>query len=451
MSERVLLVDDDPALRSAMAAFLDRTGFEVFTAATAAEGLAVFDRERPDVVLLDLQLPDRSGMDVLEDVRARGGAVILLTGHGDVATAVQAMQRGAFNFLTKPVDMPHLVAAVTRVAETVQLRRTVGALAGRGVGDGLEGVLGVSPAMRAIEGELGALADSDRTTVLLTGESGTGKGRIARAMHAASGRAQAPFVEINCAGLAPALVESEMFGHERGAFTDARETKPGLFEIGNHGTVFLDEIGDLATEVQPKLLTAIETRRFRRVGGTREHAVDVRLLAATNRDLVEAVNTGGFREDLYYRISVAVIHLPPLRERTREDRLAILETVVAELARDLPGRPDTVDPRALERLLEWRWPGNVREMRNAIERAMIRARGDDRLRVEHLPEEIRRGGGGAEGHDPISLRAAERQVVEAALRHHGGNRTRAARELGISRVTLLKKIRDYGLEEGTSE
>jgi len=450
MSERVLLVDDDADLRSAVAAFLDRTGFEVLTAATGAEGIDLFDRERPDVVLLDLQLPDRSGMDVLEDLRARGGAVVLLTGHGDVQTAVQAMQRGALNFLTKPVDLPHLVAAITRVVETVQLRRTVGALARQGVGDGLDGVLGVSAPMRAIEAELKALAESDRTTVLLTGESGTGKGRIARAMHAASGRARAPFVEINCAGLAPALVESELFGHERGAFTDAREMKPGLFEVGHHGTVFLDEIGDLAQDVQPKLLTAIETRRFRRVGGTREHTVDVRLLAATNHDLVEAVNAGRFREDLYYRISVAVIRLPPLRERTRDDRRAILERVFAELARDLASRPDSIDPGALDRLLDWRWPGNVREMRNAIERAMIRARGSSLIRSEHLPEEIRRGGAGGDAHDPVTLRDAERRLVAEALRHHRGNRTHAARELGVSRVTLLKKIRDYGLDEGTT-
>src|SRR5205807_9755456 len=261
-------------------------------------------------------------------LKALGASVILLTGHGDIETAVRAMQLGAENFLTKPVDMTHLVAATARVSEKVRLRRQNMLLrVHEHLEEGLDS-LGVSPGMLELERQVELLAASERTTVLLTGESGTGKGWVARMVHHLSPRSAGPFVEVNCAGLSATFLSSELFGHEKGAFTDAKERKQGLFELADGGTIFLDEIGDLAPELQPKLLNVLETKAFRRLGGTREMKVDVRLVAATNRDLVGDVKAGKFREDLFYRLSVMPLHLPPLRERSREDRLALLTRIL---------------------------------------------------------------------------------------------------------------------------
>jgi DNA-binding NtrC family response regulator len=446
MADSLLLVDDDPDVLNAVGNFLEHSGWTVFREATGEAGIATYQRERPDAVVLDLRLPDLSGLEVLERLREWNAAVVLLTGHADVPTAVQAMQLGAENFLTKPVDMAHLVAAVTRAAEKARLEREVRRLAALDHPNGSAGALGVSPPMRELERQVALLAEADRTTVLITGESGTGKGRVARLLHAGSPRATAPFVEVNSGGLTATFLASELFGHERGAFTDAKDTKRGLFEIADHGTLFLDEIGELGLEIQPKLLGVIETKRFRRLGATREIGVDVRLLAATNRDLVHLVNEGAFREDLYYRVNVTVLHLPPVRERTREDRLALVQQLMGELTGEVPGAPDTIGTEALGRLLAYSWPGNVREMRNALERAMIMARGAATVGLEHLPGEIRRGRGGLHRHQAQTLKESERRQIERALKHHGGNRTHTARELGISRVTLLKKIREYGIE-----
>jgi transcriptional regulator with PAS, ATPase and Fis domain len=294
--------------------------------------------------------------------------------------------------------------------------------------------------------QVALLAQSERTTVLLTGESGTGKGWVARTIHDLSPRAKNPFVEVNCAGLNATVLDSELFGHEKGAFADAKERKQGLFEIADRGTIFLDEIGDLPPELQPKLLKALETRTFRRLGGTREISVDVRLIAATNRQLQADVEAGRFREDLYYRLSVMPLLLPAVRDRSREDRLALLTRIMIDLRRELPEAPGTLTSEALERLLGYAWPGNVREMRNVLERAMILGRGQPGIGVEHLPGELRaRPGIGDRRHTPLSLDDLERQHIERTLKHHSGNRTRAAQELGISRATLINKIKRYAI------
>src|SRR5712691_5199580 len=324
MSDSVLLIDDDADVLRAVGDYFDRIGYEVGRAETAQAGLEAYDRLRPDVVILDLHLPDIGGLEVLERLRSKGASVILLTGQGDIDTAVRAMQLGAEHFLTKPVDMAHLAAAAARVSEKVRLRRQNMLLR---VHEHLEegpDSLGVSPTMQELARQLQLLATSDRTTVLLMGESGTGKGWAARMVHHLSPRAAGPFVEVNCAGLSATFLESELFGHEKGAFTDAKERRQGLFEIADGGTMFLDEIGDLAAELQPKLLKVLETKTFRRLGGTREITVDVRTVAATNHDLTGDVGVGRFREDLYYRLSVMPLHLPAVRERAREDRLALV-------------------------------------------------------------------------------------------------------------------------------
>jgi DNA-binding NtrC family response regulator len=453
MADTLLLVDDDANILRAIGDYFEHLGYEVLREATGDAGVETFLRVRPDVVILDLNLPDASGLVVLERLRRENGAVILLTGQGDIETAVRAMQLGAENFLTKPVDMNHLAAATVRVVEKVRLSRQNALLRSRDHEDEGLGSLGVSPSMREMARQVELLAASERSTVLLQGESGTGKGWVARVIHHLSPRAQGPFVEVNCGGLSATFLDSEMFGHEKGAYTDAKERKLGLFELADKGTILLDEIGELAPELQPKLLKVLETKKFRRLGGTRELTVDVRLVAATNRDLVTEVEAGRFREDLYYRLNVMPLTMPPVRDRSREDRLALLTRLLGDLKPQLPGCPAECASDAIDRLVAAPWPGNVREMRNVLERAMILARGKTTIGVEHLPGDLRQkakadGGGGGTGdrrHQPQSLSDIERQHIERTLRHHDGNRTRAALELGISRATLINKIKLYSL------
>ena len=451
MADTVLLIDDDAAVLKSVGDYLEKSGWEVQREGNAANGLEAYQRVRPAVVIVDLHLPDANGLDLLEQLRAKGAAVILLTGQGDIETAVRAMQLGAENFITKPADMVHLAAAVARVGEKVRLARQNALLRSGGRSEAQEESLeslGVSPGQRALAHQLSLLAASDRTTVLLTGESGTGKGWVARIIHHLSPRAKGPFVEVNCGGLSATFLDSELFGHERGAFTDAKERKQGLFELADGGTIFLDEIGELSLELQPKLLKVLETKSFRRLGGTREMTVDVRLIAATNRDLVAATRDGRFREDLFYRLSVMPVHIPAVRERTREDRLALLRRLFADLGAQMPGCPAAASAEALDRLLSAPWPGNVREMRNVLERAMILARSKPEIGVEHLPADLRQRQV-ERRYQPLSLADIERSHIERALRHHSGNRTRAAQELGISRATLINKIKVYALGETT--
>jgi DNA-binding NtrC family response regulator len=446
MPDSVLLIDDDVDVLRAVGDYFDKIGYEVSRATTAEEGFEAFARLRPDVVILDLHLPDMDGLEVLERLRSLGGSVILLTGQGDIETAVRAMQLGAEHFLTKPVDLNHLAAATARVGEKIRLARQNAMLRAREhEHEGLES-LGVSPPIRELGRQIELLAASERSTVLLTGESGTGKGWVARVLHHLSPRASGPFVEVNCGGLSATFLESELFGHEKGAFTDAKERRQGLFELADRGTIFLDEIGDLAPELQPKLLKVLETKTFRRLGGSREMTVDARLIAATNRDLVGEVRAGRFREDLYYRLSVMPLKLPAVRERSRDDRLALLTRILADLGPQMPGCPSGCSAEALDRLLSAPWPGNVREMRNVMERAMILARGVGQIGVEHLPADLRKGGAGEKRHQPQALAEVERVHIEKTLKFHAGNRTRAAQELGISRATLINKIKVYGLD-----
>jgi DNA-binding NtrC family response regulator len=446
MADTVLLIDDDPDILRSIGNYFEQVGYEVGRELTGEAGLEAYDRMRPDVVLLDLGLPGMDGMQVLERLRERNASVILLTGQTDIATAVRAMQLGAENFLPKPVDMSHLVAVTAKAIDKMKLRRVNELLMASVVpGEGLES-LGQSPRMQEFARQVSLLAQSDRTTVLLAGESGTGKGWVSRMIHNLSPRSKMPFVEVNCAGLSATFLDSELFGHEKGAFTDAKDRKQGLFEIADSGTIFLDEIGDLAGELQPKLLKVLETKTFRRLGGTREITVDVRLVAATNRDLPGDVAAGRFREDLFYRLNVMPLELPPLRERSREDRLALITRLFQDLRSSVPGAPSLIAPEALERLLGHPWPGNVREMRNVLERALILGRGSVSVTVEHLPGEFKaRGGSGERKHIPLSLDDLERQHIERTLKHHAGNRTRAADELGISRATLINKIRRFAI------
>lgn len=427
----VLVVDDDRTVRETLAEFFATLGYAARTAASASEGRQAAAEHAPDVVLVDLRLPDASGLLLLEALRADDPelGVIMLTGHADVPTAVRAMQQGALDFLEKPVDLDALDAAVTRAAELVRLRREVSRLRARqpdGVGDGRQ-----SDAPPSLERLIDVAARNDDVPVLIVGETGTGKGYVARRVHDRSSRAAQPFVEVNGASLSATFLESELFGHERGAFTDAKVAKRGLLEVANRGTLFLDEVGEIAPEVQPKLLKVLEDRTFRRLGGTAELRSEARVLAATNRPIAALVGEGRFRADLYYRLQVLTLSLPSLRER--RDELPALTALFLPTG----ARLATSAVRALER---YEWPGNVRELKNTLWRAAILSEGAP-IEARHLGLPVR---GAVQPTGPQTLEQAETRAIDEALRSTDGNKAQAARVLGIARSTLLEKLKRPG-------
>ena len=425
----VLVVDDDRTVRETLADFFDTLGYSARTAASASEGRQAAAAHAPDVVLVDLRLPDASGLMLLEALRADDPelGVIMLTGHADVPTAVRAMQQGALDFLEKPVDLEALDAAVTRAAELVRLRREVSRLRAHRPESSSAGNEsgGDAPSLeRLIE----LAARNNDVPVLIVGETGTGKGYVARRIHDRSSRASQPFVEVNGASLSATFLESELFGHERGAFTDAKLAKRGLLEVASGGTLFLDEVGELAPEVQPKLLKVLEDRTFRRLGGTAELRSDARVLAATNRPIAALVGEGRFRADLYYRLQVLTLVLPSLRERREE---------LPSLASAFLPRGARLSPSALRALERYAWPGNVRELKNTLWRAALLAEGSP-IEARHLglPQTH-----SARPSGPMTLDEAERRAIRDALQFTEGNKVRAARVLGIARSTLLEKLK----------
>ena len=441
----ILLIDDEREITAALGTFFERSGHQVVRAHTGEEGIEWFRRAHPDLVLLDVALPDISGFDVLGRLRDQQPVVIMITGHGDVPLAVRAMQEGAENFLMKPVELEHLAVAAERALEKARLRQMNRFLTERRGGAPTSKLLGSSPAMRELADQIELLARSEKTTVLLLGESGTGKGRVAELIHAHSPRADLPFVEVNCAALTADSLDAELFGVETSG-DNGTNGRVGLMQMADRGSLFLDEIGDLAPNLQPKLLRVMEGKGFRRVGGMQELCSEARLIAATSKDLVNEVTAGRFREDLYYRLSVMPINLPPLRARAREDLVELIGHLLDDLHPHLADAPTAVSEAALDRLLRYAWPGNIREMRNVLERAMIMGRGAGQILPEHLPSEVREASGAAvEHHVPKSLAEVERIHIERTLRAHNANRTRAAKELGISRATLIKKVKEFGL------
>ena len=441
---KILIVDDEQDLSSALGRHLERAGHDVLRARTGEEAVALVQSEHPALVLLDLFLPDVTGFEVLERTRDQRPVVIMITGDGDVSLAVQAMQSGAEGFLTKPVELAHVGAVVDRALEKAQLRdlsRASGARSGR---ISTEMLLGSSPPMRELSQQIELLARSERTVALIVGETGVGKGRVARAIHALSARGGRAFHELDCTMRPAEELDAELFGVERSAGGPV----PGLFEAADGGTLFLDEVAQLPTALQPTLLRALESRRVRRSGGTREVLVDVRLIAATVRDLATEVTEDRFREDLYYRLGVMPLYLPPLRARAPEDLRETVQALVSELRRGMPDAPTLVSEEALELIGRYPWPGNVRELRNVLERALLLARGRPTIAATNLPAEVRGiGDDAALPHASRTLAEVERTHIDRTLRAHDANRTRAARELGISRATLIKKIREYALGE----
>ena len=445
---RILVVDDDPDLLEVLVARLRGIGTQVSTAASGPEALQLVREEAPGVVLLDLVLPGMDGLAVLEAIRREDPetAVIMLTAHGTVARAVEAMKKGAYDFLTKPFDPRHLEIVVGKALERQSLREENRLLASE-LSDRYGTLIAESPRMAAVLEVTRRVAPTP-STVLLLGESGTGKEVLARAIHRWSLRACRPFVVVNCVALSEELLESELFGHEKGAFTGAHQQKRGRLELAHGGTVFLDEIGDIRPALQAKLLRVLQDQTFERVGGTRPLRVDLRFIAATNRDLARAVTEGQFRQDLFYRLNVITITLPPLRERAEDIRpLAghFLARYRAEIKKDMEG----ITPAAFGCLLGYAWPGNVRELENAIERAVVLAAGP-LIAPDDLPEAVCHPAPGAAREEPKSFHAAveefKRHLIEATLRKTNGNRTRAAARLGLQRTYLARLIRDLGLQ-----
>ena len=454
MSATLLIVDDEQTIRRTLRYFFEKKRYEVFEAEDGASALELAASTQPDVVLLDVRLPDMDGLDVLPKLKdtAPGAVVLIMTAHGDAEMAREAIRkRGAFWFFSKPIDMVMLELQVDQALEHAQAKRE-GRLERKRV-EKLEprpASLGESDAMKEIDEMVSVVAESPDTTVLVLGESGTGKGVVASAVHERSARRDKPFQEINCAGLSETFLHSELFGAERGAYTDAKQLKRGLLEIADGGTVFLDEIGDLAIALQPKLLKVLESKTFRRLAGVKDIEVDVRLVAATNRDLAQAVSDGGMREDLYYRLNVMQIRLPPLRERGR-DVLLLAERFLEHFRHAMGKEVEGFTDAARERLLGHAWPGNVRELKNVVERGVILCR-ESAIDVKHLPAELGGGAGlpvsssGPLQADQVrTLEQVEREYVERALEALEQNRSKTATALGISRSTLIEKIKKYGL------
>lgn len=444
MNGRILVVDDDRVFRLSTAALLKGEGHEVQGAADAAEAVEALDEGRFDLMVLDLRMPGLDGIGLTEVLRTRGEGVpiLMISGFGTVDAAVRALHGGVDDFLTKPVEPEVLLG---RVDELLR-RRPPGADPGE---DPPGGMVGRSDRMELLYREIRQVAASS-ATALLTGETGTGKERAARAIHELSERADGPFVPVNCAALAEGVLESELFGHRRGAFTGAVQDREGLIRSAEGGTLFLDEIGDVSPAVQKRLLRVLQEREVVPVGGSRATPVDVRLVAATHRDLPARVADGSFREDLFFRINVFHIRLPPLRER-RGDIPLLVEHALRDL--EIPGGGAAVSPLAMRALLAHPWPGNVRQLLSALESARIRS-GGSAIQAHHLPEEIRAADGGPGGEaseDRYRQREdddTERARIEAALAEADGVRVRAAELLGMGRTTLWRKMREYGLEEG---
>lgn len=443
----ILVVDDEKNTRDGLARALRRS-YDVLLAENGQRALELLDGNTVDVMLSDVRMPGLDGLTLMQRALARSPqpVCILLTAYGTVETAVEAMKRGAYDFLTKPVNLDRLDLLVQRAirerdmeSENRRLREQLDTKYG------LEHIIGQSPVMQEVFDTI-RQAGPSRANILVEGESGTGKELVAHAIHRLSAQAQGPFIPVHCAALSQNLLESELFGHEKGAFTGAVERRRGRFELADGGTLFLDEIGEIDPAIQVKILRVLEEHKFERVGGQDTIEVDVRLIAATNRDLKKMVAEGKFREDLFYRLYVVVVHLPPLRERAGDIPL-LTQHFLKELSETNGKKIESITPDAMDILSAYSWPGNVRELRNIVERMIVLSRGE-KLTVRDIPAAIR------EGVQPrsvsvsaanLSLDEVEKQLIINALRNHGENRTKAAAQLGISRRTLHRKLNEYGL------
>ena len=451
---KVLIIDDEPSLRQTVSMILEEEGHETVTASDGKEGLTKALEVQPDIVLTDVRMPGMPGLEFLERYQAEGGdaLVIVMTAYGSSELAIEAMKKGAYDYVPKPFSADQLVLVLRKAQEREALRQEVTRLRQEVTADRrLPGIIAKAPAMKKAV-ETATKVARYPSPVLITGESGTGKELIARLIHNESDRSDGPFIAVNCGAIPENLLESELFGYVKGAFTGADRDKPGLFEAASGGTLFLDEIGEMPASLQVKLLRVLQEDEIRRLGESRSRAVDARIVSATNRNLEDEIRDGGFRKDLFFRIAVVPIHLPPLRQRSEEIPLLarhFVEKYNKALGLDLDG----IDPEAMGVLLAYPFTGNVRELENVIERAMVLAEGE-RLGVDDLPHHVqapvRPLEGGDLGDDELSVKKhsaiLERRLIRKALERTGGNRTKAAELLELSSRALLYKIRDYDLE-----
>ncbi|NLJ45737.1 MAG: sigma-54-dependent Fis family transcriptional regulator [Treponema sp.] len=453
MKFTVLVADDERNIREGLAEALRLEGYEVALAADGEEALRAVENGRVDLVVTDLCMPKVSGNEVLKRVAGSypGIPVIILTGHGTIEDAVDSMRIGAFDFITKPVNLDHLSLLVRRALESRELERQNQELQREIESQKrISSIIGRSPEMKRIFDLIRRVAPT-KASVLITGESGVGKELIADALHNLSPRADKPFIKVHCAALAESLLESELFGHEKGAFTGATGRKRGRFELAHEGTLFLDEIGEINQNVQIKILRVLQERKFERVGGEETLEVDVRVIAATNRDLKAEIEKGTFREDLYYRLNVVNIHVPPLRER-KDDIPLLAGAFLREFSEENGKSLEGFDPKVRAAFFAYSWPGNVRELRNCVESAVVLARGSV-VSLEDLPPGIRE----AQEDDTVripsgsTLAEAEKILIRETLAAQGGNKSRTAEILGIGRKTLYQKLQEYGLEGGRTE
>jgi DNA-binding NtrC family response regulator len=447
MSDKILVVDDESSNRKILGQELTHKGYVVETATDGSEALRKAEFSRPDLIIIDYMMPGLSGLDVLKQLRKREDdtPVVMITAYGTVERAVEAMKEGAYDFITRPFEPDHIALVVQKALERQTLKREVQVLSEE-VGQRYRLIIGASPKMKQVV-ELAKKAANSNATVLLLGESGTGKEIFARNIHNWSERKDKPFITINCVGLSKELLESELFGHEQGAFTGAHQRKKGKLELAHGGTVFFDEIGDISQELQAKLLRFLQEREFERVGGVTSISVDVRIIAATNRNLELALEKGQFREDLYHRLNVVAVKLPPLRER-KEDIPVLSEYFLRQYSRITRKKFSDISAEATERLLFYNWPGNVRELANVIERGVVLGSGPI-IAVEDLPSRIVAG-------EPIvscdsfsyreGVNAARKELVLKALSKTHGNRSAAAKMLGLEAKYLLKLMKSLRIE-----
>jgi two-component system, NtrC family, response regulator AtoC len=447
---KIMVIDDEQLVRWSLEQKLTREGYEVETAATGEEGLERLKQDNHELVLLDLRLPGMSGVQVLQEIKKldRDIGVIVLTADAEIARAVECVRLGAHNYLCKPFEFDEVRMALEKAREELKLRGEVTRFRSKERSKfGMENLIGNSHPMRAVREMLSKVAESDATSVLIEGENGTGKELAARAIHLGSARASQSFMDINCSALPEQLIESELFGHERGAFTDAKTTKKGLFELADGGTLLLDEIGDMKLSLQAKLLRVLETRHFRRVGGVQDISVDVRVIASSNKHLEDAVKRGEFRQDLFYRLKVIAVDMPSLRERP-DDIAMLAEHFAQAFSQEFKKPRKNLAPETLAALEKYGWPGNVRELRNVIERLVI-LEADELILPKHLPLEMR-SGLKSNGRilfelppEGVVLEEVERELVVQALARVNGNQSRAAELLGIERDALRRRVQKY--------
>jgi len=447
----VLIVDDEKNIRSGLSKALEAEGYRALTAEDGAEGWNLINSEDVDVVIADLKMPRLSGEELLKRVSSSYPTlpVIILTGHGTIESAVSAMRDGAVDFVTKPVNLERLSLLVKRAISNRELYLRHTAL--KEEMDQLKKkqkfskIIGRSSKMKQVMEVVEQAADT-KASVLITGESGVGKELIADALHDLSSRAEKPYIKVHCASLSESLLESELFGHEKGSFTGASARKRGRFELADKGTIFLDEIGEISQQVQVKILRVLQERSFERVGGEETLSVDVRVISATNKELKEEIKRGMFREDLYYRLNVVHIHVPPLRER-REDIPLLTTAFIKEFSEENGKQIQGISHKASSLVYSYSWPGNIRELRNCMESAVVLCRGDV-IEVEDLPLTVREGSEEETVYIPVgtSLEEAQRKIIQATLNYCGGNKSKTADILDIGRKTLHRKLQDYAID-----